>query len=554
MKKLLLSSLFMLGLSLASSAKAQPAQFTYFSYEGRDSRFAHDIDHSRQYFNPILSGYYPDPSVLRVGDTYYLVNSTFSYFPGVPIYKSHDLVNWQQIGHVLDRESQVCLKDQPLNMGIYAPQISYNPKNKTYYMTTANMGIGYVFYVKTHDPAKGWSEPIRMKHGGMDTSFFFDSDGHGWVVYNADPFEPAAYEGQKAIHMNEFDWQADTICDTTYELTRGSRCTERPIWIEGPHLYKVGDYYYLMCAENGTGYNHSEVIFRSKSLTGEWEDYEGNPILTQRDLGHRTDPVTCAGHADLVETPDHQWWAVFLGCRPYEGNFFNTGRETFMLPVTWNDGWPTILPHGQVVPGVVGKSGLKPANDNYVTGNYSFTDRFDTPKLDLRWIFLRNPKMQNYDWSGEGISLTPTAVNLTALDSPSALFYRQKHTSFTAETEVAFTPSREQDLAGLAVFQNDEHHYVLGKTLQGGRPAITLTRVEGGHKSLVGCAFIESDKASSPIRLKVEGNGRYYSFSYAMSDDSWHTLAEGADGLLLSTDVAGGFVGTTIGLYATSQK
>jgi len=539
------------------NTEAQTAQFDYFKYEGRDARFQKQLDSKRQFVNPVVSGYYPDPSVCRVGDTFYLVNSTFSYFPGVPLHTSKDLVNWTQVGHVLDRPSQVSLQGQDLNLGIYAPQISYNPRNKTFYMTTGDMGHGLFFYVKTKDPSKGWSEPICMKHGGMDTSFFFDTDGRAWVVYNADPMEPAKYNMQKAIHMNEFDWRADTICDRTYELTTGSTCVENPIWIEGPHLYKIGEYYYLMAAESGTGYMHSEVIFRTKKLTsGRWEECPSNPILTQRDLGFRPDPVTSAGHADLVQDKDGSWWAVFLACRPYEGDAYNTGRETFLLPVTWKDGWPQILPKQTAVPTVVDKPGLLPNGINQVTGNFSFEDNFNAADLDMRWVFLRNPDMNCYEWlDGDGIRLKARPINLSELDAPTALLCRQKHTSFGVETKVRFSPDTEDELAGLAVFQNDCHYFVMGITQIGGNPVLALTATNSGKTTLMATHRLSGDENQQSIRLRVDGDGRWYTFCYAVGDSQkWQTLAEGCDGLLLSTAKAGGFLGTTIGLYVTSKK
>ena len=557
MRKILLATYLMAGLT----ALAQTAQFKYFKYEGKDARFDMPIDRSCQYLNPVVSGYYPDPSVCRVGDSYYLVNSTFGYFPGVPIFKSNDLVNWQQIGHVLDRESQLNLKGADISQGgIYAPQISYNPKNKTYYMTTMNMTTYQVFYCKSKNPEEGWSEPIQMRHGGMDTSFFFDTDGRAYVVYNKRPMNGQQYEGQMAIHMNEFDWKADSVKWETHELTTGSKCINNPTCIEGPHMYKVGKYYYLMCAEQGTGFTHSEVIFRSKSPYGPWEDCPHNPILTQRDLtdDNRTDAVTCAGHADLVQAKDGKWWAVFLGCRPYkidrktwEPDYYNLGRETFLLPVEWNDGWPIILEQGKAVATVVNKPELQP-KDNKVTGNYTFTDRFDTDKLNLCWIFLRNPKTANYDWtSKKGITLKADTTNIYGADSPTALFYRQKNLTFSAETEVSFSPKDERQFAGLAIFQNEKNNFVLGKTLQDGMPVLTLTRTEAGQHTTIATAPLDND---SPVRLKVEGNGRYYSFYYAIANGDWQTLAQGCDGQQLTTKVAGGFVGTTIGLYITSKK
>lgn len=536
------------------SASAQTASFSSFTYQGRDARFDKQIDPQKQYLNPVVSGFYPDPSVCRVGDTYWLVNSTFAYFPGVPLFKSHDLVNWHQVGNVLDRPSQLQLPEADVSGGIFAPQIAYNPRNKTYYMTTMNMTTYQVFYVTSQDPEQGWSEPVQMKHGGMDTSFFFDTDGRAWVVYCTRPFDKSAPPEMSAIHMNEFDWKADSIKDQTWELTTGSGCMEKTQWIEGPHLYHIGKYYYLMCAEGGTERNHSEVIFRADKVTGPWESYSGNPILTQRDLPDtgRADPVSCAGHANLVQAEDGNWWAVFLACRPYDYDLYNTGRETFLLPVTWTDGWPVILPKGESVPTVVSKGDLKPDGSNEVTGNISVNERFTSPKAGVEWLYLRNPHSENYSF-GNGLQLQPTAETLSGKGSPTCLFFRQKNTAFTAETEVTFQPA-DSAVAGIAAFQSDQNHLVLGKTLVDGHPAITLTMTNRGKTTVIGSAMLPESEAGSPVRLRIDGDGRYYSFSYAVGAGGWQAIARGVDCVCLSKTYSGGFVGTTIGLYASLKN
>lgn len=180
--------------------------------------------------------------------------------------------------------------------------------------------------------------------------------------------------------------------------------------------------------------------------------------------------------------------------------------------------------------------------------------KFETEKLDYRWIFLRNPHMENYDWSGRGISLKAQPVNIYEWASPTAVFYRQKHMTFSAETVVNFTPTQDSDLAGLVVFQNDKHNFVMGKTLIWGKPALTLTRAEKEQVWQIGMASLDGGAANQPIRLKVEGDGRWYSFYYAVGNGAWQTLAQGVDAVNLSSVTAGGFVGTTIGLYATTKK
>jgi xylan 1,4-beta-xylosidase len=556
MKKIFVCFALMLAFSVHLSA--QTATFSYFNYAGNDNRFDKKIDNARQYFNPILAGFYPDPSVCRKGDTYYLVNSSFSFFPGVPIFTSKDLVNWKQLGNVLDRESQLPLTHQRVSGGIYAPDITYNKNNQTFYMITTNVGAGN-FFVKTKDPAKGWSEPIYLhKINGIDPSMFFDQDGKGYIVHNAPVMGKADYEGQRAIRIFRFDVKGDSIIGEPTEIVRGgTHVTENPIWIEGPHLFRVGKFYYLMCAEGGTGSMHSEVIFRAKNPMGPWEEFSGNPILTQRSGldPAREDIVTSTGHADLVQAPRGDWWAVFLGCRPYEDDFYNTGRDTYLLPVTWKDGWPTILEKGKVLPTVVNKENLDPMTPNkyLTTGNFSYTDRFNGTQLDMRWIFLRNPKDGFYSLGDNGLSIHPLPVNISQKESLSAIFCRQQHTTFTAETQLIFSPSSSKDLAGLALLQNEEYNFVFGKTIIGGKPSVVLMRAEKNNV-IIGSAPLAGNDATSPLRLKIEGNGRYYDFYYAISDGSWQPLARGVDAINLSTGRSGGFIGACIGLYATSNN
>ena len=537
--------------ALATPVAAQDAAFDYFGYDGHDARFSQPIDPTRQYYNPILAGFYPDPSVCRAGDTYYLVNSSFSFFPGVPIHKSKDLVHWQPIGHVLDRPSQLPLAGQGVSQGIFAPAIAYSARNKTFYMITTNVGRGN-FFVKTKDPEKGWSEPIYLpKVDGIDPSFFFDKDGKGYIVHNAPVDGGADYEGQRAIRILRFDVEGDSIIGTHKQIVRGGTHVEaRPIWIEGPHLYRVGKYYYLMCAEGGTGGWHSEVVFRAKSPMGPWEEAPHNPILTQR-TGldpNRPNIVTSAGHADMVQGPKGDWWAVFLGCRPYEDDFYNTGRDTYLLPVTWRDGWPDILPKGEAISPVGTKADLQPQGSNELTGNFSWRDDFSAPALAQRWLFLRNPSAF---WRIDGGRLTLSALpaSIYRREAPAAVWVRQQHENFSTETSMTYTPRTADDLAGMVLLQNEDYNFVFGKTLVQGRPAVVLTRAEK-TRAVIASAFVpEGD-----LRLKVEGKGRYYDFYYALPGGDWQLLCRGADAINLSTGRSGGFIGVCIGLYNTSKR
>lgn len=569
MKKLAILSLSMM---LAAGAQAQTAEFDYFKYSGNDDRFNVAIDKSHQYYNPILAGFYPDPSVCRVGDTYYLVNSSFTFFPGVPLSTSKDLVNWTSAGHVLDRPSQVPLKGQHVSGGIYAPAISYNKKNKTFYMITTNVGAGN-FYVKTKDPSKGWSEPIYLhKIDGIDPSFFFDDNGKGYIVHNAPVVGKADYEGQRAIRCFEFDVKGDSIKGDFKEVLRGGTHVQKnPIWIEGPHMFKKDKYYYLMCAEGGTGAWHSEVILRSKNPMGPWEECPNNPILTQR-TGldpNRKDPVSSAGHADLVEDGKGNWWAVFLACRPYEDDMYNTGRDTYLLPITWKDGWPEILAKNTPISSVGEKAGLKPVEKNEFSGNFSYTDNFESHPLTMtltnkegkqeahdgswyilnpRWMFLRD-KVDCYTLDNGKLKFNLLPGNIYKREPISALWVRQQHGTFTAETSLDFTPRNDKEIAGIALLQKEDFNFVLGKTMKNNKLMITLTRAEKNN-ALIASAFIKP----GILRLKVEGHDRYYDFYYAEQGGDWQLLAKGVDASNLSTQKSGGFLGACIGLYASSNK
>ncbi|MDR1718453.1 MAG: glycoside hydrolase family 43 protein, partial [Prevotella sp.] len=332
-------AILILIIAFSRTGNSQTADFHYFQYKGQDACFAQAINDRNQYSNPVLSGFYPDPSICRKGSDYYLVTSTFSYYPGIPIFHSTDLVNWVQIGNVLNRPSQLQLKAGiRLSGGIYAPTIRYNKYNDTFYLiTTCTDGIGN-FIVKTKNPKENnWSEPVPLHFGGIDPDIFFDEDGKAYIVHNDEPDGKPEWDGHRSIWLRQFSVEGDSIFgEKKMIVDGGTDKAKHPVWIEAPHLYKINGYYYLLCAEGGTSVQHSEVVFRSESIFGPYIPWKNNPILTQRDLPeNRKNPVTSAGHADLIQTAEGDWYAVFLACRPYEGNYYNTGRETFMLPVTW---------------------------------------------------------------------------------------------------------------------------------------------------------------------------------------------------------------------------
>ena len=526
------------------------AVFEGFTYEGRDAVYAaHPLPGPDAAYNPILPGWYSDPSICTNGEgDYYLVTSTFSYFPGVPIFHSRDLVNWKQIGHVLDRPSQLRNLDrQHISGGIFAPDIKYNPKNRTYYMITTNVGYGN-FVVKAQDPAGPWSDPILLPQvQGIDPSLLFDDDGKAYIVNNdTAPGGNSEYDGHCTIRIVEYDVENDcTVGERKIIVNKGVDPSKNPIWIEGPHLYKIDGKYYLMCAEGGTEEGHSEVIFRSDSPMEGYKPWSRNPILTQRHLAAgRKDPVTCTGHADLVRTPEGDWWGVFLGCRPTKKGFENLGREAFMLPVRWSeDGFPYFLEGEETVPLVVRHPGTV-VGKNPTFGNFRVEDSFDGDKLGMEWMTLRGPADTLYALKGGNLELKCSPARATRFETPALLLRRLQHHTFFASTRMRFVPAGTEE-AGLLLFKDERHQYFLKVCLQDGKPAIALERTG----EILACQSLPAKYSTIDLAIASD-DGLTFRFGYAVDRDAIRPLSSGVDASWLSTAVAGGFTGTTIGPYA----
>ena len=526
--------------------------FDWFQYEGRDSQFASPPGPD-YYQNPVLAGFYPDPSVVRVDDNYYLVNSSFAYFPGLPVFHSTDLVHWTKIGHGLNRREQLTFEDgQGISRGIFAPTIRHH-NGRFYIINTDVDGIGN-FIITASDPAGPWSEPTVLPEiDGIDPDLFFDDDGRVWIAHNGPPAGEPKYQGHRAIWLWEFDVERMKLLKGSDRIIvdGGVDISKEPIWIEGPHLYKANGWYYLSCAEGGTEEGHSQVIFRARSLDGPFLPWEHNPILTQRDLDPgRPDPVTSTGHADFVQTPAGDWWAVFLGVRPYVGNHFNTGRETFLLPVTWEDDWPRILepetplPRQPQRPALPEPALLPPPQ----TGNFAWRDDFDRSELDLEWVRVRTSpsKWWALDSDQGRIRLDALPVALSEKQQPAFLARRQQHRAFDASTRLELPVDTGVD-AGLAAFQNADFHYFLGVRRSDDGHELFLEQVRAGKTSTLAHAALATGAAH--IVLGVEQEGAYLNFYFQTGDDrNW--LIRDADATLLSTQVAGGFVGASLGIHA----
>ncbi|MCH7402037.1 glycoside hydrolase family 43 protein [Belliella kenyensis] len=569
----LILTLFLTIISLldgyAQKKKNNAPIFGEVVYEGKDKIYENNPLKEGEFYNPLLQGCYPDPAITRKGDDYFMVVSSFVMFPGVPIFHSKDLVNWTQIGHVLDRNSQLKVQDAGISMGIYAPDIKYNPYNDTFYMITTQFAGGFGnIVVKTKDPFQGWSDPIKLKFDGIDPGLFFDEDGKAYVVHNDAPNEgEERYNGHRVIKIWEYDLEKDQVVAGTDKIIvdGGVDPSKNPIWIEAPHLYKKNGAYYLMCAEGGTGDNHSEVIFKSDSPTGPFIPAPSNPILTQRYFGdERSYKVDWAGHADLVLGPDDKYYGVFLGVRPNEKNRVNTGRETFILPVDWSGEWPVfengLIPMGPKLKMPEGVTEVKYGKDGFFpNGNFVYTEKFDSKDLDYRWIGLRGPREDFISFVKGGLQINPFATNIKEVKPTSTLFYRQQHQNFSFTTKLTYQPQSDKDLAGITCVQSEAFNYVFGVTKVGNDHVLVLQRTEGkgmGRNRQINSQILASTKVdlSKPLTLQVKANGDEYEFGYAVAGGEIQNLGGKVSGDILSTNVAGGFTGNMIGLYATTSN
>lgn len=492
--------------------------------------------------NPILPGFYPDPSICRVEEDYYLVTSSFTNYPGVPIFHSKDLVNWKQIGHVLDRPSQLPLDGQRQSQGIFAPTIRYH--DGVFYMITTNVGHGGNFFVTATDPAGPWSDPYYLNAPGIDPSLFFDDDGKVYYHGTRPAPEGEKYSGNWEVWLQELDLETNQLIGEPVGLWRGA--LRDVIWPEGPHIYKVDGMYYLLISEAGTGHHHACSIARSEQIKGPYVGNPGNPILTHRHLGKEY-PIVNVGHSDLVQTQNGEWWAVALASRIYGGYFRNLGRETYLLPVIWEDGWPIFSPG-------TGKLEMEYKVPNLPQGEIvveDVCDHFDEKELNMKWNLLRTPKEESYSLTErEGfVSLYLRPEAITKLEHPSILLRKQQHIQFTTSTSMEFCPEINHEEAGIVLLQSNEFHYRFVVTKANNEAMITLIKCENGQESILQQAPVQSDK----IYLKIVAFGQDLSFYYGESQANYQLLSDQIDGRILSTDVAGGFVGAQIGLYASSN-
>ncbi|MNJ87268.1 Beta-xylosidase [compost metagenome] len=507
--------------------------------------------------NPILPGFYPDPAICRVGADYYMVTSTFVYFPGIPVFHSKDLKNWKQIGSAIDRTSQMDFVGEQISRGLFAPAINYN--KGTFYITCTDIDNGGNFIITAKSPSGPWSDPIYIKEArGIDPSLFFDGD-KAFILYNSDPPEnKSLYSGHRTVRMYELNLSNLKVVGSEKILVNGGvDISKKPVWIEAPHIYKRNGFYYLMAAEGGTSVNHSEVILRGNNVWGPYIPYEKNPILTQRHLDpKRKNPISSVGHADLVDGPDGNTYAVFLGVRPYEGDFYNTGRETFIAPVKWIDNWPVINPDHEEVQYEyqVSWNEEKHKDQLPLSGNFDFKFPFKD-SLNTQFLFLRthNPSWYSFKENKNALTVNLLPETILGKGNPAFIARRQQHLVSSASTEMSFSTKKSNEKSGMVIFQNENHFYYLCKSYENGKNVIQLFKGSPTSEKMDLLKQMELPGAQKSVYLKISSEKDTYSFWFGLKENEWKLLADQVDGKYLSTVVAKGFVGSLYGIYATSE-
>ncbi|MCA0755875.1 glycoside hydrolase family 43 protein [Paenibacillus sp. N4] len=484
---------------------------------------------SRTYNNPILPGFHPDPSIVRVGEDYYMVNSTFQYFPAIVISHSRDLVHWEYIGHAIARSEHIRLEHLPDSFGIWAPDISFHEGVFYIFATLRLEGAGRAnIMMKSERPEGPYSAPVVINDIGLDPSHFIDDDGTRYMAY-----------GSKGVTIVKLNEESSEAVEEPVHLWEG---TGR-VAPEGPHILKKDEYYYVILAEGGTEYGHCVTAARSTSLFGPYEPCPFNPVHTQTDPQA---PIQRAGHGKLVQTGQGDWWIVHLGGRPLGGGYCTLGRETFLEPVQWTEeGWftvnqgrgPALIQEAPPLEQVVYR---EPALDEFAEGS-----------LPLHWQFVRNPDEGNVSFTERDshVRIWTGAGDLDTIQAKNVIVRREQHHSYTASMKLEFKPERDGEQAGLVCYYDSRCFIKLCSTYDNG---LKLKLIENRARQLTNLGAIEVT-GDGPIYLKAAVNGMERTFYYSYDNTGWIEAGRIPDALFLSdegTQEKKAFTGTMVGFYA----
>jgi len=510
---------------------------------------------AQKFINPILSGFYPDPSICRVEDDFYLVNSTFAYFPGIPVFHSNDLVHWKQIGSAIDRPGQLCYEGHKISQGLFAPTIRYN--RGIFYILCTLINTGGNFIITAKNPQGPWSDPVWLEGAdGIDPSIFFDDNGQVWYCGTHPAPEGEKYSGNYEIYIQEINPSLLTagknpLTGKSTGIWRGA--LRDVIWPEGPHIYKINGLYYLLHAEGGTGTDHAVCVARAKKIEGPWEGKKSNPILTHRHLGKKAEIIN-VGHADIVDDPEGNWWMVLLASRPFYG-VCPLGRETFLVPVIWENDWPCVDSNSGLVENAFPMPHINSSKKDPEWSYESSCDHF-TEKLPFHWLTLRMPeKKENIAFSltsrPGALRLFTKAASMRDTKHPAFTGRRIRHKNWIFSSFFEFTPKTENESSGIILLQSEDYQYRFEICVISGKLSLRLVRAAGKSDEII--AQEECDKNLTKMVLAARCEEMALSFFYGKDQYSLACFSDHLDARILSTEIAGGFVGAMAGVFASGN-
>lgn len=497
--------------------------------------FTNGQDIPGSFQNPILPGFNPDPSICRVGDDYYLVTSSFLWYPGIPIYHSKDLINWELIGHGITRPEQLDFKGLKDKNGIWAVTIRYH--DGLFYLITTCSDCGGNFYITAKNPAGEWSDPVWLKDAaGIDPSLIWDDNGKCYYSGNSWDFKKS-WQGQCAIWTQELDLKQQKLVGEKKILTYGH--ANNAGYTESPHLYKINGEYLLITAEGGTDMYHSITAHHSPTIFESFKADKINPVLSHRHLG-KDYPVQAVGHGDLVQTQKGDWWAVVLGKRVVDGEV-PLSRETFLCKVNFENGTPIFNPgHGKVL--------LEQERPNLPWSPVKkepFRDEFDNADLTLKWHTVRTPKEKSYSLEKGSLTMKLLPQVVDSLVNSSMLIQRIAHHQFTATTKLNFKAAKDNEQAGLIIYRTNESYYMLMKE----KKRIVLIRKFEGKKETIA----EAPYTKSEVYFNVVADKLKLQFSFGENSQQLNLIGPLQSLAVISESNTNKFNGAGIGMYTASN-
>lgn len=501
------------------------------------------------YKNPIVSGFHSDPSICRVGDTYYMTHPTLEYYPALPIMRSKDLVNWEKIGHAIHRVEQINFQDGLDNsVGMFAPSIRHH--NGVFYVVCTCVSCGTNFVVTAINPAGPWSDPVWIKAPwSIDPYLFWDGEGRSYFlaagIVNGNK---GKWPGINGVWMAEVNLETGELLSEPQQLTHGHASNAR--WTEGPRLFKIDGEYLLMAAEGGTNEYHAITVFNSKNRWGPYIPNHANPVLTHRHLGY-TVPIVKTGHGDLVQTQNGDWWAVQHAKRPING-YSVLCRETFLAKVEMTRQESGITPIYNPGIGLLQLEQKRPDLPWSPVPKLKERDDFESDKLGLEWICLRSPVEKWHKLEERKLILNLRPQVLDSLVNPSFWAQRIRSHHFEVQTKLSFSTDKENEYAGLVLYRKSSTHYQLVKQKN------QLVLIKTVAKEIAGTASDKEIVATIPyiedeVVLALKGNGLDLQFYYGKDENTLLPIGTIQDFSIMSDEIAGRYNGSVIGLYATSS-